>query len=145
LRYRAELTCVMIDLDGFKQVNDRFGHHTGDEVLLIAASTITSELRASDVAARFGGDEFVLVLPHTTAESAEVMTERLSARFDVELAQRLPQIRTGMSCGIASVRPGEVADAEALLRAADRALYRAKAATQEALGRREEAAEIPTV
>lgn len=142
-RYGSELACVMIDLDGFKQVNDRFGHHTGDEVLLIAASTITGELRASDVAARYGGDEFVLVLPHTSSESARVMTERLSACFSAELAQRLPQIHTGMSCGIASLRVGEVADAETLLRAADRALYRAKASGAQVSGRRAEAAGIP--
>ncbi len=128
IRYNGELSCVMIDLDDFKQVNDRFGHHTGDDVLLLATATIQSELRAADVAARFGGDEFILLLPHTSSESALVMAERLAEQFDGDLARQMPTVRTAMSFGIGCVRPGEPCDAETLLRSADRDLYRAKAA-----------------
>jgi len=127
-RYETDLACVMIDLDNFKQVNDRFGHHLGDEVLLAAAATIKNELRTADVVARFGGDEFVLLLPQTGADRAVVLAERILERFRNVVAERFPQVEVGMSTGIASVQGGAVRNADSLIRAADRALYKAKAA-----------------
>jgi diguanylate cyclase (GGDEF)-like protein len=126
-RYDTDLSCVMIDLDNFKKVNDRFGHHLGDDVLLAATETIKGELRSADVAARFGGDEFVLLLPQTDAERARVLTERIIDRFQTLVSQRFPLLDVGMSAGIASLHGGAVRNADSLIRAADRALYKAKA------------------
>lgn len=128
VRYETDLSCIMVDLDGFKAVNDAFGHHIGDELLLVTASTITSQLRAADVAARFGGDEFIVLLPQTDAERARVLAERIVEGFAQDTAQRLPQVRTTMSIGIASLPSLDIQDSESLLRTADHALYEAKAA-----------------
>lgn len=128
IRYRKDLSCIMIDIDDFKAINDNFGHHIGDEVISLAAATITGELRTSDNSARFGGDEFVILLPHTDEGRAFVLAERIAQRFGEELAAMLPQVNTGLSMGIASLESTQVVDAEALVQAADRALYRAKAA-----------------
>jgi len=127
-RYNNELSCVMADLDAFKRVNDRFGHQVGDEILISTASTISSQLRTTDVAARFGGDEFVVLLTQTGASDAYVLGQRIAEKFASDVAERYPQIEVGISIGIASLRSADVSDAESLLRAADRAMYRAKAA-----------------
>jgi diguanylate cyclase (GGDEF)-like protein len=126
-RYDSDSSCVMFDLDDFKQVNDRYGHHVGDEVLIATAATIRDELRAADVAARFGGDEFILLLPHTSAQRARVLVERIVERFNEAIGPRVPDVNIGISAGIASLRNQTVRDSDALIRAADQALYRAKA------------------
>ena len=128
IRYGKYLSCIMSDIDDFKAINDNCGHHIGDEVISLAAATITGELRTSDNSARFGGDEFVILLPHTDEGRAFVLAERIAQRFGEELAAMLPQVNTGLSMGIASLESTQVVDAEALVQAADRALYRAKAA-----------------
>jgi diguanylate cyclase (GGDEF)-like protein len=128
VRYRTELSCVMIDLDGFKTVNDAFGHHVGDELLVLTASTITGELRSADVAARYGGDEFILLLPQTDADRARVLVERIAEKFGRDVAEALPQVCTSMSMGVASVPSADIKSAESLIRAADRAMYEAKGA-----------------
>jgi len=126
VRYGAELSCLMMDLDDFKTVNDRFGHKTGDDVLILAARTITSQLRAADVAARFGGDEFIVLLPQTDAERAAVVAERVYAKFKQELAEQHPQVSVSISIGIASVADTESETGEGLTHVADDALYQAK-------------------
>ena len=128
IRYNKDLSCIMIDLDDFKAINDTFGHHIGDEVISLTAATITGELRTSDNPARFGGDEFVILLPHTDEGRAFVLGERITQRFTEELAALLPQVNAGLSMGIASLESTQVVDAEALVQSADRALYQAKAA-----------------
>ena len=128
IRYNKDLSCIMVDLDDFKAINDTFGHHIGDEVISLTAATITGELRTSDNPARFGGDEFVILLPHTDEGRAFVLGERIAQRFTEELAALLPQVSAGLSMGIASLESTQVVDAEALVQAADRALYQAKAA-----------------
>ncbi len=80
-RYRRPLTFVSVDLDNFKQVNDALGHATGDAVLVSVASTLRSELRATDIVARMGGDEFDIILPETGAESARVVLNKLHAKL----------------------------------------------------------------
>lgn len=127
LRYDADLSCIMIDLDGFKAVNDELGHHIGDELLQLTAQTISSQLRTSDVAARFGGDEFVVLLPQTEAERARVLAERICERFARDAAERLTGGQVTMSAGISSLKTLRCRDAESLLRTADHALYTAKA------------------
>lgn len=128
VRYRSDLSCIMIDLDDFKSANDAFGHQAGDQVLQLAAGTIVGQLRASDVAARYGGDEFILLLPQTDAERALVLGGRVTERFNDELLARFPKSTVRMSMGIASLHCLAPATAEGLIQAADHALYMAKTA-----------------
>ena len=127
LRYDNTLSCIMIDLDDFKAVNDAFGHHIGDELLVLTASTISGQLRASDIPARFGGDEFIVLLPQTGVDRARVLAERIAEKFAGDVLVHLPRVRTGLSMGIASAPAPGVTNATSLIRAADRALYDAKA------------------
>jgi len=128
VRYGTDLSCIMLDLDEFKAANDAFGHQVGDELLVLTAGTIMGQLRTADVAARFGGDEFVILLPQTDAERAKVLTERISEKFTRESTDRFPGVHVSMSMGIASFQMLDPKNAEALIRYADRALYDAKAA-----------------
>lgn len=127
-RYGTDLSCIMMDLDAFKAANDAFGHQVGDELLVLTAGTIVGQLRSADVAARFGGDEFVILLPQTDAERAQVLAERIVERFTQDLNDRFPHVRVSMSMGIASLQMLEPKNADSLIRHADRALYDAKAA-----------------
>ena len=127
VRTRRPLSVVMLDLDDFKLVNDTFGHVYGDRVLVFVAETIRASLRASDVAARFGGDEFALILPETTAHEAAGVAERILAAFrDTPFAAdgRSP-FPVGASIGIAS-HPGDGRTATELIASADTGLYAAK-------------------
>jgi len=128
LRYETDLSCVMIDLDDFKAVNDAFGHHIGDELLVLTAATITSQLRSADVAARFGGDEFIVLLPQTDSDRARVLGERIAEKFAQEATRQFPRVCVSMSMGIASIPSLDIIDAESLIRTADHAMYDAKAA-----------------
>lgn len=125
-RYRTSLSVAMCDLDHFKRVNDAFGHPAGDAVLAGTGDLIRRTLRATDVAGRYGGEEFLLVLPGTDLEGAGLLGERVRAaiehaEFDVGAAA--PHSVT-MSIGVATLASGQSPDA--LLAAADEALYRAK-------------------
>jgi diguanylate cyclase (GGDEF)-like protein len=122
-RYGLPLACIMIDLDDFKAINDTFGHHVGDEILILAATTIASQLRAADVAARFGGDEFILLLPQTDATRAAVLGRRIAEKFAQDLAEQMPKVQVGLSFGVAAVDSVEANEAEDMIRAADRAMY----------------------
>lgn len=128
LRYDNDLSCIMIDLDDFKAVNDAFGHAVGDQVLVLAAETMRGQLRAADVPARYGGDEFIVLLPQTGSERARVLAERIVEKFAEEISRTLPNVHTGMSVGIAALQALDTRDAASLIRAADSALYQAKAA-----------------
>jgi diguanylate cyclase (GGDEF)-like protein len=129
-RYRTHLTCVMADLDGLKSANDELGHAAGDAVLTAVADHLRGELRETDFGARIGGDEFVVVLPHTDAAAGRVYAERVCARLrDASFILAGRRVPLGASFGVACQVPdGDVQGAEALLEAADGALYRAKAA-----------------
>lgn len=125
-RYDADLTCLMFDLDHFKETNDRFGHRAGDEVLILVAECIQAELRDSDVAARFGGDEFILLLPRTSGAAAATVAERIVERFADCLRRHTSPLPTTLSIGVASLRVTRARSAEALIHEADLALYAAK-------------------
>lgn len=125
-RYDADLTVLMFDLDHFKETNDRFGHRAGDEVLVLLADSIRNELREADVAARFGGDEFILLLPRTSASAAAHVAERITDRFMETLAREFPDYPTTLSIGVASLRITRARSAEVLIHEADGALYAAK-------------------
>jgi len=127
VRYDHDLACLMMDLDDFKGINDRLGHHVGDDILVLVAGIISSQLRSSDIPARYGGDEYIILLPQTGPKRAEVLAERIMERFAAETADRLPGSTLGMSIGISSLLAVGAKESSALIRAADHALYRAKA------------------
>ena len=127
-RYRTELTCMMLDLDNFKRVNDSLGHQTGDELLRMTADVIQQCVRESDVVVRFGGDEFIVLLPQTTPAEARASAERILAQFRDELAHRFPAAGVAsLSIGLASRQEDRPVEAMALVQLADEALYLAKA------------------
>ncbi len=126
-RSRSQVGVLMIDLDDFKLVNDTFGHLFGDRVLTWTAELIRSTLRASDVPARYGGDEFAVILPETDLEAARHAADRILSAFREtpfhgETRGPLP---VGVSIGVASF-PGDGRSAPELIAAADSALYRVK-------------------
>ena len=120
-RYGWPFALVLIDLDGFKKINDRFGHPVGDECLRTVGAELRRGLRAGDIAARVGGDEFALILPGATGDTVKGLEERLAEA--VRLA--LPQVEVGFSAGVA-VAPDDGMDAMALFAAADDNLYTQK-------------------
>ena len=129
VRYNQDLACCMCDLDSYKQLNDTLGHQFGDEVLVIAADVIRQMLRGSDFAARYGGDEFVLLLPNTGSREARAVGRRLREELAAKLRQAAGLSRAvTLSMGVASLRADHPANADALVSMADRALYAAKAA-----------------
>jgi two-component system cell cycle response regulator len=142
-RERTPLTCLMIDVDHFKSVNDRFGHLAGDEVLRQLAHCISDEVRGSDVSARYGGEEFVVLLPGTGAAAGFVLAERIRAAVAAEpfeLPDGAPPLRVTVSIGVAehSPAPDELdlkVVGEQLLALADTALYEAKAGGRNAVAR----------
>jgi len=124
-RSLSPLAAIMLDLDHFKQVNDRYGHGKGDEVLAAVGAAITANLRASDFAGRFGGEEFLVLLPDTTTESALPVAERIRASIAAITLPGLDRDITA-SLGIADLLE-HAGSPEGLVREADRALYAAKA------------------
>jgi len=124
-RHRAPLTVLFADLDRFKAVNDRFGHEEGDRVLAEAAAALRRMTRESDLVLRWGGEEFVVVLPHTTREQAVALLDRLRVRG---LGSAPDGSAVTMSIGIAEHALDGVKSAEELVELADRRMYRAKQA-----------------
>ncbi|WP_298273104.1 diguanylate cyclase [Geobacter sp.] len=127
-RYRRPCSLVMIDIDHFKQYNDRHGHLKGDEVLREAASVFRGSVRTSDIAARYGGEEFMVIMPETDRGLALIAGEKLRravAEYPFPLQESQPGGRLTVSIGIATF-PEDAADSRGLVDAADRALYRAK-------------------
>lgn len=122
------VSVLMLDVDHFKRFNDTYGHKAGDLVLQMVAKTMRRRLRPSDMVARFGGEEFMILLPHTAPAEAQVVAERLRAgiqQTEISAEQGLELPPVTVSIGIAPWRQGELL--ESLVEAADKALYRAKA------------------
>jgi diguanylate cyclase (GGDEF)-like protein len=129
-RYRTPITCVMADLDQLKPINDELGHAAGDRAIAAVAAVIREELRETDFGARYGGDEFVILLPHTAAEEGRVFAERVCARLretDVAIGERRLKLRSSFGVACRLPQAGEEPP-EALVHAADSALYAAKRA-----------------
>jgi diguanylate cyclase (GGDEF)-like protein len=128
-RYEGSVSLLMIDIDHFKQINDASGHQAGDQVLREVARTLREGLRTVDALGRYGGEEFVAVLPHTPSVEALATAERLRrAVAEADLSSGGKPIRATISVGVASCpAPGMDAPGD-LVRAADKALYAAKQA-----------------
>ena len=127
-RYHYSLSCLMIDIDHFKAINDAHGHPVGDQVLRELGKFYTSHLRQADTIARYGGEEFVVLLPHIGYEGAELLAERLRKKImDLSFnAGSGLSFQTSVSIGVASYPEDPVDRKETLLFYADKALYRAK-------------------
>jgi diguanylate cyclase (GGDEF)-like protein len=126
-RYNRDLSVIMLDLDRFKSINDLYGHPAGDKVLIETARLILSAIRKSDYVVRYGGEEFVVVLPETNLSKAMELAERLRRLIgssSIQIAKG-KEISVTASFGVAALT--ENSDAEGLLSEADTMLYRAKA------------------
>lgn len=124
-RQGSALSLLMVDLDHFKAINDAHGHPVGDAVLCDVARTMAEAIRQTDRLARFGGEEFVLLLPDTPAASAWLLSERLHQRL-ADAAWPVPGLEVSASLGLATWEPGQPAALQTLLQQADAALYEAK-------------------
>jgi len=126
-RYGTVLTCIMIDIDHFKTANDSYGHQAGDRVLVQFAELLRREQRSVDVVARFGGEEFVVLLPETGSAGARLFAERVLRRVsNAAFGEADIPIPITVSLGLATFPDERAPDADALLRLADRNLLRAK-------------------
>lgn len=121
-RHSYPLSMIMVDIDHFKVVNDTFGHSEGDLVLKAFADLMREIIREEDVAARWGGEEFIIVLPHTPGEAAEALAERIRSSFNRNPFGAAPSLSA--SFGVVQLHDEE--DADSIIRRADDALYRAK-------------------
>jgi diguanylate cyclase (GGDEF)-like protein len=123
----AGTAVVMMDLDYFKTINDRFGHDSGDRILKTFADVIHANIRANDIAARMGGEEFCIVMPNSSPKSSAAVADRIRSQIEATVVQT-PHgpIRATVSAGIA-VRSTEPETLQSLLNRADAALYQAKA------------------
>jgi len=127
-REGGSISVLMLDLDHFKEINDSYGHMVGDQALCLVAEQITQSVRPYDWAARWGGDEFLVILPKTTCEQAEAVCSRILSRIGkitITVADKEP-LQMHTSIGVASAT--EINDGiDSLIQAADEALYAAKA------------------
>src|SRR6185436_4097533 len=124
----ATVSLIVIDVDEFKQVNDNHGHLQGDAVLRVVAGTLRELASATGVVARYAGDEFVILLPHTPVNEAGELAERIRSkvgRTAIPLRERSGSISVSLSIGVVGARTDH-ADFDAVFEAADRALYEAK-------------------
>jgi len=125
-RTGAEFCLALIDLDHFKRINDTFGHGVGDMVLRGFAQHAVVILRESDVMARWGGEEFLILFPDTRLDKAELGLRRLREMInDLAVAGEVPELRAHFSAGVTECLPGETI--ESVIERADQALYAAKA------------------
>jgi diguanylate cyclase (GGDEF)-like protein len=126
-RYGKDLACIMCDLDGYKKLNDTMGHQFGDKILQVTAKIITWNLRVMDVAARYGGDEFVILLPHASSDLARNVGERIHSQFVFQMKSLVPpNLTLSISMGISSVLHNRPGNSDQLVAIADAALYDAK-------------------
>jgi diguanylate cyclase (GGDEF)-like protein len=126
-RYQKPLSLIMLDVDGFKAINDTYGHEAGDSVLKVLAAQLQSSIRDIDFLARYGGDEFAVILPETRAEEAAILAERLKktvSNHPVSIDSSFHTI--SVSTGVADITSDLVGNEHTLVRKADKVLYRDK-------------------
>jgi diguanylate cyclase (GGDEF)-like protein len=119
----GEIVVLFADLDGFKGVNDTHGHHVGDQVLVAVAECILNVVRNVDLVARYGGDEFLLVLPRTSRQGGEIVAQRVRREINDWALQN--NIDFNVSIGVGSY-PEHGRDLESVIAAVDKAMYRSK-------------------
>ena len=131
-RYRQTLSCLFVDADHFKWINDHHGHAAGDQVLVALAQRLRSRLRASDLATRYGGEEFAVLLPQTDGDNAHRLAQEICQAIAAEpiSLEDGSNVELTVSIGVSTLqaypKPSTEAAGEALLQAADQAVYRAK-------------------
>jgi diguanylate cyclase (GGDEF)-like protein len=127
-RYKIPLSLILFDLDNFKDVNDSYGHQAGDQTLQEFAMLVAGGARANDVAARYGGEEFAMILPHTDGEMAVRVAERIRlAVSEFVFLEGSTPLQITVSGGVATYHSTpDIGSVDDLVRAADRALYKAK-------------------
>jgi diguanylate cyclase (GGDEF)-like protein len=125
-RYGHSMSVALLDLDHFKSVNDSFGHPAGDMVLQVLAKVLQRESRHSDLACRYGGEEFVLLMPDTSAADAATVCERIRTAVESARFPRFPSLRVTVSIGIAGSSAASTVSAEQWVETADHNLYSAK-------------------
>lgn len=138
MRLKRPFSVLFIDMDHFKDVNDTYGHQAGDELLIMMGQILSTRLRAVDVCARFGGDEFVILLPETTLEEAKIVADKILKSFEASWEEMYARLlaetqrpiakghRVGLSLGLAVSPETSDTSPEELLKKADQALYQAK-------------------
>lgn len=126
LRAHRPLAAITSDIDFFKKVNDKYGHHVGDLVIKDFTVRAAQMLRLPDVLARFGGEEFVILLPDTGMDEARNVAERIRREIETHRNKELPAYTVSLGLSVAQGDSGQAADIEALIAEADAALYRAK-------------------
>ena len=127
-RYGHDLALLMLDIDHFKEVNDTFGHHVGDNVLVEFTRRMSATIRTSDIVGRYGGEEFCIMLPQTSAPAALPLAQRCRVAIEQDVFETEGhRLSITVSGGLVSIVPDEQTTAAGLLEAADKALYRAKA------------------
>jgi diguanylate cyclase (GGDEF)-like protein len=126
-RYHRPLSMLMVDIDHFKEVNDRYGHAVGDEAIIAVAQACATGKRQSDIVGRLGGEEFAVLLPETDLAQAAIVADRLrsSIAANVLVAHQV-QFKVAVSIGIAAASVS-MSGIDVLMRSADQALYQAKA------------------
>ncbi len=124
----TDVSAMVIDMDGFKQVNDRLGHDAGDELLVLVAGLLKACTRHDDLAVRMGGDEFVVLMPGCDARRACELADSIRMLFRQQSQVMLDRggITADLSAGVASLAEDDLSDGYALIKLADQRLYRAK-------------------
>ncbi len=125
-RYKRTFSLAILDLDNFKTINDILGHGTGDEALKKLAQSMKKQKRTTDILTRYGGDEFVILMPETKAKDAVILLERI--RDKTRQIKLMENLLMTISCGIAESLPGPADSSREIMRRADLALYEAKSA-----------------
>jgi len=127
-REQQALSIIMIDIDKFKSINDNYGHKIGDDVIVYFANKLKEIQRTSDISCRYGGEEFVLLLPNTSLENATIVAQKLRSTIELSTLKisSTQEIQFTISLGVASVDFMEDTSIEPSLKKADEAMYRAK-------------------